>query len=119
METRKNETLIFNLSISDLYMLIDEAVRNALNNLKCPKSCNETAQKEILNLEDTAKLTLLSKSTIYGLVSKRKIPFFKQGKILRFKRSELIAWIESGRKKTIAEIEEAADEQIIKNNERK
>ena len=119
METRRSETLIFNLTISELLAIIDEAVRNAIRNLKCTKSCAQTVQNEIMNLSETAELTHLSKSTVYGLVSQRKIPFFKQGKILRFKRSELMAWIESGRKKTIQEIEQDADDQISLNNKQK
>lgn len=115
METRRNETLIFNLTISELFAIIDEAVKNAIQNLKCTKSVDQTVQNEILNLNEASKLMHLSKSTIYGLVCKRKIPYFKQGKILRFKRSELFAWIEFGRKKTVIEIESDADNQISLN----
>ena len=63
---------------------------------------------ELLTIKQAGELLNLSPYTIYGLVSKRKIPFFKpEGtKQLRFRRSELLAIIDSGRCKTMSEINE-------------
>ncbi len=116
MKPIDRESLIFNLTISELQSLIDEGVKKALEKLRCVKSCQNSQQNEILNLDEASKLTRLAKSTIYGLVSQRKIPFFKRGRVLRFKRSELIEWIESGRKKTVDEIRQEADQKVIKLN---
>ena len=38
-----------------------------------------------------------SKFTVYGWVSRRTIPFHKEGKKLLFKKSEIDQWIENGR----------------------
>lgn len=46
-----------------------------------------------------------AKATIYGRVSDRKLPFHKTGKALMFRKSEIDAWICSGKNKTIDEIE--------------
>jgi excisionase family DNA binding protein len=43
-------------------------------------------------------------STIYGLTSRREIPFYKKGKELLFLKSELIEWVKAGRKPTALEI---------------
>jgi excisionase family DNA binding protein len=51
----------------------------------------------------------ISKQTAYDKVHKREIPCNKQGKKLRFLKSEIDAWIKSGRKKTLAEIASEAD----------
>ncbi len=56
-----------------------------------------------------------AKQTIYGYVSAGLIPVHKhQGsKKLRFLKSEIDAWLKSGRKKTIAEIESESDDYLI------
>ena len=49
-----------------------------------------------------------AKSTIYGKVHLRHIPFHKQGKALIFRKSEIDAWLTLGRVKTVDEIESEA-----------
>ncbi len=49
------------------------------------------------NVHEAARFTGKSVSTIYRLVSHRKIPFHKQGGKLYFFEDELIDWIKSGR----------------------
>lgn len=73
---------------------------------------------ELLTIEDAAKFLNLSVPTIYSKVCRKEIPVNKQGKRLYFYKSELIAWIKSGRKKTAAEIHREA-EQILASNKRK
>lgn len=51
-------------------------------------------KKEILTLDETAKLLSLSKSALYKLTSGKEIPFYVPfGKIIYFRRSELENWI--------------------------
>ena len=59
---------------------------------------------EIGGIEMAMEITGLKRPTIYGLTSSREIPHYRQGKRLYFKRAELLAWIESGRKPTTSEI---------------
>lgn len=47
-----------------------------------------------------------SKSTFYGYISDRKIPFHKRGKKVLFLKSEIDEWLRAGRKLTISEIED-------------
>ncbi len=42
--------------------------------------------------------------TIYSLCHQRKIPHFKQGKDLYFRRSELLKFISDGKRKTHSEL---------------
>ncbi len=60
-------------------------------------------------IDMAVEVTGLAKPTIYAAVQRREIPHMKKGKKLYFKRSELQAWIESGRKPTTADIESVAD----------
>lgn len=60
--------------------------------------------REILNVNEAAELTGLARQTLYGMTSQRKIPFFKRGKRILFKRSELEQWLLENRKQPISEI---------------
>jgi excisionase family DNA binding protein len=59
---------------------------------------------EIGGMEMAMAITGLKRPTIYGLTSARSLPCFRVGKRLYFKRSELIQWIEAGRKWSGAEM---------------
>ncbi len=49
--------------------------------------------KEVLNLTEACDFLRISKSQMYKLTSARRIPFYRPtGKLIYFKRSELIDW---------------------------
>ncbi|WP_421946823.1 helix-turn-helix domain-containing protein [Phaeodactylibacter xiamenensis] len=50
----------------------------------------------------------IAKSTGYQRIGRGEIPHFKKGRRLYFRKSELMAYIESGRRKTRIELEQAA-----------
>ncbi len=52
-------------------------------------------KSEYLSIEELSELTGLKKATIYAKRSRREIPAYKFGRELRFKRSEVDAWINS------------------------
>lgn len=54
-----------------------------------------------LNIDETSEFIKMKKSSIYQLVYQRKIPFYKRGKILLFKKSELVRWIEEKKMDTL------------------
>ena len=56
----------------------------------------------------------LTVPTIYGLVHRKKITYFKQGKQLRFLKKDLTEWVLSGRKQTQTEIDLKADLHLLK-----
>lgn len=51
---------------------------------------------EILTLEEASRFLKLSRSTLYNLARRRKIPAQKVGKSWRFVRAYLIKWLERG-----------------------
>jgi len=57
-------------------------------------------QKDILTISDAAEYLNLSKSALYKMTSKLAIPFYKVGKKIYFKHTELLEWIEKHRAKT-------------------
>jgi len=63
-------------------------------------------QKTVLNLEEVAAFTGLSKSCIYKKTSTAAIPCYKpNGKQIYFNRNEIEKWLLSNRKATSEEIE--------------
>jgi excisionase family DNA binding protein len=65
---------------------------------------DETDVDSLFSIKQASAFLNLSISTIYGKVCRREIPVSKQGKKLYFNKTELLEWIRSGRKSTLAEI---------------
>jgi excisionase family DNA binding protein len=61
-----------------------------------------------LSVKDASEFLGIPKNTLYGLTSRREIPFCKKGKQLFFFREELVDWLKGGRQKTVAEIQAGA-----------
>jgi len=79
---------------SELSEIIETIFKRVLQEQQVATPAKHPEQKEILTIDETSTFLNLAKATIYALTSKGKIPHFKTGKKLYFKRSELIAWIE-------------------------
>ncbi|WP_114778733.1 helix-turn-helix domain-containing protein [Botryobacter ruber] len=73
----------------------------------------------IFNVSEAAAFLHLSVATLYAKVSRQEIPVNKQGKRLYFYKSELAEWIRQGRKKTVSEIQQEAEQYITGNRRRR
>lgn len=71
-----------------------------------------TKPEELFNFEEMCDFLGIAKSTGYQRVSRGEIPHFKKGRRLYFRKSELVDWIESGRRKTRAELDEIAEKYL-------
>lgn len=60
-----------------------------------PSTSDATRSLEIVDIDIAIKIVDLKKSTVYGLVHQKQIPFIKQGKKLLFSRSALLQWMAS------------------------
>lgn len=58
---------------------------------------SDSKQPEFVGLEQACQITDLSKSALYKKTSKKEINFYKSGKKLLFRRSELIDFISRNR----------------------
>ena len=90
---------------------LPEAVTNltrevsALRQLLISKEQHTEQQEQFLTIQQAAEFLCLTVPTIYSKVSRRKLPFMKQGKRLYFSKSELSEYLKAGKKKTSAEME--------------
>ena len=74
---------------------------------------------QILWMDDAVQFLNLAKPTIYGLLSKGKLPHYKRGRKVYFLRSELEAWLMSGKQKTMADAEQEVENYLSKRNLKK
>lgn len=77
-----------------------------------------TEDKDPKTIDEIVKLTGYSKKTIYGYCQKNTIPHYKKNGRLFFFKSEIIDWIQSGKQKTVKEIEAENDEFFASKNKR-
>jgi excisionase family DNA binding protein len=72
-------------------------------------------QKSVLNFNEACRYLDVSPSHLYKLTSTRKVPHFcPQGKKLYFNRIELDAWLQRNRQFSNAEIDQQANEYLLK-----
>lgn len=70
---------------------------------------------EFLNTKEAAEMLRMEIRTLYNITAKRLIPFYKPGgKLILFKRSELINYLENSQVRT----QEAISNEQIKNLKR-
>jgi len=86
----------------------------ALENLLRILSEQELLRKEILNLAETAQYLGITRSYLYKLTSKNKLPFYRpMGKLIYFKRAELDSWLTRNRLKSEDEIQVYATNHVL------
>lgn len=74
---------------------------------------NQT-EEPMIGMEEACAILGRAKSTIYALTQARKIPYYQPGKMLQFKRSELMAWMENAKHETAIQTKERICEDMQK-----
>lgn len=69
------------------------------------KSNSSKPSDELLTVDECAQFLNLSKQTIYGLISKGKVPVMKRSKRCYFLKADLIEYLKAGKKKMSADID--------------
>jgi excisionase family DNA binding protein len=89
----------------ELETLIENSIKKALSiHTQAPQH----EPDELLTVQNAAEFLSLSVPTIYGLISKGQLPVMKRSKRCYFSKIELINYLKQGRKKTIAETDNEA-----------
>ena len=71
-------------------------------------------KRELLNIEAACKVLGVAKITLYRLSSERKVRSYKTGKALHFYKDELMDYVASGMRKSVGQINDQVDKEIIK-----
>ncbi|RED42599.1 AlpA family transcriptional regulator [Winogradskyella eximia] len=102
---------LFMMSEDQIQDFADRSFEKAKTYFEAQK---DTEQEIPIPIDDATKVVNLTKPTIYGLVHKNKIPYRKKGKRLYFLKSELIAWINSGKRTSKTTLNEKVDDFLFK-----
>ncbi|SRR6266542_3590280 len=65
--------------------------------LSTQKGDNRNIGEKIMNVNEVAKFTGMEKHLVYANCAAGKMPFFKIGKLYKFKRSEIEKWMKEQR----------------------
>jgi excisionase family DNA binding protein len=98
--------------------LVNEAVQTALEQHQDASATElvENNQKaEVLSADQAADFLHIAKQTLYSMTSRRKIPFYKNGKKILFRRGDLEEWLNSGKHEQISKIEKDARNYVRQN----
>lgn len=85
--------------------LVTEAVQSALQqqqNHLTTLHFEQDQREEVLNADQAATYLHIAKQTLYTLTSKRKVPFYKNGKKILFRRGDLDEWLNRGKQNEIS-----------------
>jgi predicted DNA-binding transcriptional regulator AlpA len=93
---------------------LDERLQNIEKLLQAQSGESKQSENDLLNIQQAGEMLNLSVPTLYGYVHDMLIPYSKIKKRLYFSKRELMEWVQSGRKKTISEINSSAHESIVK-----
>lgn len=88
--------ILSNVSLDDLAAELAERVFALQKKTYQPQE--PLIKDEYLNIQQAAELLSLAVATIYTMTCRKKIPYFKKGKKVYFKRTELEEWLNSGKK---------------------
>ncbi len=91
-------------AIYELITKIDR-LQSDINELK-QRNSTTTVVEPMIGIEEACKILHRAKSTVYALTQARKIPFYQPGKMLQFKKSELMAWMEESKQETCSQSQE-------------
>lgn len=72
---------------------VDDLVARIRSGLLAEIQATKIDNKEYLSLDEAAELLDLSRSTIYGMTSRKEIPHIKRRGKLLFEREELDHWL--------------------------
>jgi len=77
-----------------------------------PAAATQSEEDVLFDFLEMCDFLGIAQSTGYQRVSRGEIPHFKKGRRLYFRKSELVAWIESGRRKTTEDLNEIAEQYL-------
>lgn len=103
MEANKLSFEAMPQAILELMQKVD-SIQSSLDELRV--NIPKPQEEPMIGIDEACRILQRAKSTVYSLTQAHKIPFYQPGKMLQFKRSELMAWMEGGRQETVCKTHE-------------
>lgn len=117
MDKSNAQVVFFPVQLSEFMQAFKEEMRMVVRDeikARLTTSALQQASPKVLTIDEAADLIKLSKSRLYVLAGKGTIPNFKNGARVMFYEDEVLSWMESGRRHSSKEIDQLADEALIK-----
>lgn len=95
--------------------LVNEAVQTALEqhqDASATELVENNLKAEVLNADQASEFLHIAKQTLYSMTSRRKIPFYKNGKRILFRRGDLEEWLNSGKHEQMSQIQKQARQYV-------
>jgi len=100
------EGVILTIDKEELLNIISQAVACAL--VEKEESQQELGMPDsgIMQTEQLCEYLKIKRSAVYQLTTYKRIPFYKRGKRIFFKKGEIDEWLRNGRKAAVIHTEE-------------
>lgn len=66
----------------------------------------QSKEESLLNVKDVSSFLKVDNNVIYNACSKGEIPFIKIGKSYKFKKEDILKWMEGGRDKKVINVDD-------------
>lgn len=100
----EHKDIVIQLTKDELKSLLKETIIETLNE----SGIGNKKDDNLMNIQEAAAMLNLAVATIYEKTSTKAIPHYKHGKKILFKKSELVAWVESRKVKSLQDIRREA-----------
>ena len=68
-----------------------------------------------MNVKDVAKLLKVETAVVYSACNKGEIPFLKVGKLYKFKKADVLKWMESDKDRKVVNVDDYVNKYLQKN----
>jgi excisionase family DNA binding protein len=82
---------------------------------KIPASHAVGPEEQIMSAKEVAEFLRLDLNIIYNKCTKGEIPYFRVGKLYKFKKSEILAWIKKQHIASVFSVDDYVDRYLQKN----
>jgi len=81
-------------------------IKLMLSNFLSDFTKSQSIEESLLNVKDVSSFLKVDSNIIYAACSKGELPFIKIGKSYKFKKEDILKWIENGRDKVVINVDD-------------
>jgi excisionase family DNA binding protein len=115
----ENQFFLSPITLEQLESRIDFRFQQSLEKFLSKQKPDTSGEKDHISFKEGCDFLGIAYPTGYAKVSKREIPYIKKGKFIYFSKKQLTEWLNSGRRKTLVELEAEAETIASKNRTKK
>lgn len=109
---------VINRTIEDRLEQIEKDVlqiKAMFINFLSNQTITHSKEESLLNVKDVSAFLKVDNNLIYSACNKGEIPFIKIGKSYKFKKEDVLKWLESGQDKHLIDVDNYVNSYLQKN----